>query len=265
MWCKQCRQDVPGSATVVVGQFVCPRCSQTLAEESHGSKPADNERRSATREMEFEAPPRPWDPPLDPDDFDWDQNIKTLRALTAEIAPSLANREPIASSIAGDDALRTASKSSGRKIRRIDREHAPAHARHRSFGAALTWLVIWCSATAVVAGVVVVGWAIQHARTDLSVQGQWIAGAGLAGFLIGILMQLERIWHVSRRALDRIDELDDRLARFEESSLLRPRNEASSHLSYGHLVDGATPHIMLADIKSQLDLLTLKLSNRQAA
>ena len=34
MWCKQCGQDVPGSATSRAGRFLCPRCGGILAIEA---------------------------------------------------------------------------------------------------------------------------------------------------------------------------------------------------------------------------------------
>lgn len=267
MWCKNCRQDVPGMATAALGQFCCPRCSQVLVGTAEGisAESGSSQPDFGAHGISLEAPPRPAEPPLDPDDFDWDQNIKSLQALAAEIAPALAtrHRESAFGPRHEPGARHGPLMASPQPIATIRPRHS---ATRRSIGSILTWLVIWSSVTAFVAGGVMMAWSLRMDRGERWTEGLIFAGTGLAGLLIGILLQLERVWIASRYTLDRLDDLDVRLGQMEEAAALSAiRHSTPAQAFYGHYAEGAAPHVLLADLKGQLDLLALKLSSRRAA
>jgi hypothetical protein len=113
-------------------------------------------------------------------------------------------------------------------------------------------------------GGVLLGWSFLAGRADLWNLGIPIAVGGQIALLIGLVLQLERIWQNNRYAVEKLDEVDERLADMHHSqALLQVNHGSAAQAFYAHMADGANPSMLLADLKGQLDLLAVKLSERR--
>ena len=122
----------------------------------------------------------------------------------------------------------------------------------------MVWAIISLSLAAFSCGAVLVGWAQFVGRPDLWDLGLPLVLSAQAGLLIGLALLLERIWIDSHKATEKIDAMDDRL---EDLKMPGTTHATSGPAFYAQLADGASPHLLLADLKSQLDVLAVKIAD----
>ena len=83
-----------------------------------------------------------------------------------------------------------------------------------------------------------------------------ITVVGQAGLLLGLILQLERIWQGNRYTAHKLEHVDKQLDDLRQTaSILGMSHSSASQAFYSHLTQGASPHILLADLKGQMDLL----------
>jgi hypothetical protein len=138
-----------------------------------------------------------------------------------------------------------------------DGDGSPARVRAAGFlGALLGYLGV--AGLAVGAGLLWYGHV--ESRPELEQPGWQAVMAGQIGLLVG---WAALVWSGSRTSdrnlRRRVAELSDRLAALESS---RSMNDTAAHSFYHHLAAGAPTHLLLADLKGQLDLLATRLASR---
>ena len=111
-------------------------------------------------------------------------------------------------------------------------------------------------------GAVLAGWSLIANRPDLWSIGLPTVLGGQAVLLLGLIFQLEGLWHTHRRTHRVLDDLDERMAELKRATtLMTTAYNTPSQSFYTHMADGATPQMLLADLKGQLDLIALKMAN----
>ena len=126
------------------------------------------------------------------------------------------------------------------------------------------WLLLSLGVALFACGGALIGFSLMGDREELWNVGTPLALAGQAAFLIGLVLQLDVIWHQSRLTSRSVSHLDDRLAKlqdFRESS--EQTSNQPAHAFYQDMADGASPQVLLNDLKGQLDLLADKLTRSQ--
>jgi hypothetical protein len=121
---------------------------------------------------------------------------------------------------------------------------------------------------------VAVGMTVFGAGTALSIwalvgeqPGWWGVGlplclAGQTLLLVGLAVQVESTWAEQRAAQEVVARLRDDLERIERATtLLAGSHSLPAQSFYVHFAQRASPHILLADLKNQLDLLTMRLAD----
>ena len=89
--------------------------------------------------------------------------------------------------------------------------------------------------------------------------------AGLVWLVLGIVLQLERIWQNSRHAVRKLDQVKSQLNHLERTTtMLGTTHGSAAQAFYAHMAEQADPQYLLADLKGQLDLLALSISRRSA-
>ncbi len=114
---------------------------------------------------------------------------------------------------------------------------------------------------ALVCGGVLAGWSILGGRADLWGLGVPIALGGQFVLLLGLVLQLDRLWLDSRKASAKLEQVDNKLRELKQTTTLLGTGHGTPGAFYAHFAEGASPSLLLTDLKSQLDLLALKLSN----
>jgi hypothetical protein len=128
-----------------------------------------------------------------------------------------------------------------------------------SFSGALTWLSLSAGTAAFVCGGVLLGWSIVTGRQELWTIGTPVALGGQVALLIGLVLQLDRLWHDSRHAAAKLDTVDEQLQKVRTATSLLGTTVGPSSSFYAHLAGGAGPQLLLSDLKGQLDLLALRM------
>lgn len=115
-----------------------------------------------------------------------------------------------------------------------------------------------------VCGGVLVGWSVVAGRPDLWNFGLPTALLGQIALLAGLVLQLERIWSDYRETASKLERVDDQLHELKTTTTMLGTNQSSPGTSfYAHMAGGAGPQVLLADLKSQLDLLAVKISQHE--
>ena len=256
MWCNRCQQDVPGTGSVDGDQFHCPRCGQTLCADVSTAATTAGQRAEDQSHI----------PCGEYDGWELDQQLQhigrvlgnekthecrckdTHRRETARLDPPHLSPSP--------SHLRPTGEPTGLPV-----GDAP---RGRSALATLTWGVLSLGTMTLVCGGILLGWSMITGRSELWTIGLPVAIGGQIALLIGLILQLERLWHDSRHAADRLKAVDEQLHDLKTTTTLLGTGHASpGGAFYAHMADGAGPQLLLTDLKGQLDLLALKIGNEK--
>ena len=280
MWCRNCQQDVPGiAAPDDSGVVCCARCNTEIAgsevESATAGIPwdADSEPASEFVPHQFSAQHAQDQAPVTSllDEWELDDDVRSAQRILGSLS---ADGQMLAAPGDYQAAPSTTSSSAsigwqlppgyagGMPPLRVDDAHSPApKKRVERRSSPLAWLALSLGLMAFVCGVVLLIWAYATARPDLWSLGIPLTLSGQAGLLLGLVMQLEGLWQTNRKTSDTLGDLDDRLKDLRHTTTMMGTTHSSAAQSfYAHMAEGASPQIMLADLKGQLDLLAMKMS-----
>jgi len=101
-------------------------------------------------------------------------------------------------------------------------------------------------------------------RAELWNLGIPVVMVGQIGLLIGLVWLLEGLWQSHHTNANTLGALDDRLKDLKQTTAMMGTTHSSAAQSfYAHMADGASPQLMLADLKGQLDMLAMKLAKER--
>jgi hypothetical protein len=272
MWCQSCAQDVPGVPSLEAGEFSCPRCGVVLA-------PALPHLRTPVRPQ----PDRPAPPVAAPpattieapdscpplyDDWEMDEELRRIeRVLKAtcpgEFDPPPPHEEKAYRLDAAHGSPPTAPHSPAPKGYTFKPKpvHRPA-ATPTEGGvllAATTWGFLSLGTTAFVCGGILLCWSVVAARPELWTIGMPVGLGGQIALLVGLVLQLDRLWQENRKAAAKLHDVDEQLHELKTTTTLLGTTHGPSGTFYAHMAGGASPQLLLTDLKGQLDLLAMKL------
>jgi hypothetical protein len=114
-------------------------------------------------------------------------------------------------------------------------------------------------------GGALLAWSFVGKWTELWTLGVPIEVAGQASVLLGVMLQLERIWQNSRYAVRKLEQFGAQLCNLQQTAAtLGATHTSAAQAFYAHMADDADPHLLLADLKGQLDLVAMSISKRSA-
>ena len=138
----------------------------------------------------------------------------------------------------------------------------PSATQPTARGTGIVWVALSLGTMALVCGGILLGWSTFAGRQELWSIGLPIALFGQIGLVVGLILQLERMWNDSRRSAEKLETVDRQLGDLKNTTaMLGTTHNGPSTAFYSHLVDGASPRILLTDLKSQLDLLAIKMGD----
>jgi len=107
-------------------------------------------------------------------------------------------------------------------------------------------------------------WSLVAGRQELWNVGLPPALVGQIALLVGLVLQIDRLWYDSRQAAAKLDDVDQQVHDLTNTTRLLGANQGpASATFYSHLAGGAGPQLLLTDLKSQLDLLAMKLAQEE--
>jgi hypothetical protein len=247
MWCKICRQDVPALRSGERQTLCCPRCGKALGTDS------DTMADTATPSGKLS----------DYDGWELDEQLAHIQRVLHS------------GSLTGHGR----STTDRREMARFDppqaglpTHHAPRNrpgkkrksSRRRSISAFFTWSVISFGAMSLVCGGALLIWSLVTGRQELWNVGLPPALVGQIALLVGLVLQIDRLWYDSRQAAAKLDDVDQQVHDLTTTTMLLGANQGpASATFYSHLAGGAGPQLLLTDLKSQLDLLAMKLAQEE--
>jgi len=235
MWCKQCRQDVPALPSADKQNYCCPRCGETICvESSYDGWEMDEQLRHAERVLQ----------------------INKVRGREAE---SIYRREASRFDLphAGPAAWHVPAASP-------PKERTTCAADRGSVLGAFTWLALSLGTASFVCGGILLGWSLATGRQELWTVGLPVALAGQVALLVGLVLQLDRLWHDNRAAAAKLDNVDQQLHELKTATTLLSTSQGpAASVFYSHFAGGAGPQLLLTDLKSQIDLLAMKIAQQE--
>jgi hypothetical protein len=134
----------------------------------------------------------------------------------------------------------------------------------RKRSSTMAWLILSLGLMSFVCGSVLLGWSLVGRRGDLWNVGMPFALVGQFGLLLGLVLQLDNLWQANRRTTETLNQVDERLEEINHATtLLQTYNSTPGQSFYVHMAENAHPHLLLADLTGQLDLLATKLSQQR--
>lgn len=122
------------------------------------------------------------------------------------------------------------------------------------------WAALSLGFMMLVCGGTLLGWSVLAVRPELWPVGLPIAIGGQLALLVGLVLQLDRLWWHNRHTADKLDTVDRQVRDLRHAtSLLGTTHSSPAASFYAHFAGGAHPKLLLTDLKSQLDLLAVKI------
>jgi hypothetical protein len=271
MWCIHCRQDVPALSPGGWQTFCCPRCGEAICDTpSVAADPvaaealAGNSSRGNTAAATAVAGSSP--PYFDAWEFD-EQLRHIERVLQLAKAQGLPRGAADRSETDRRDAPHAGPPEWHRSLAEERRKAKSAargngRRRHGVFTRTVTWTVLLLGTTSFVCGVALLGWSMVSHQSELWTIGLPIAAVGQVALLVGLVLQIEGLWHDNHATVVKLNDVDDKLQELKTTTTqLDAAHGPAASTFYSHLANGASCQILLTDLKSQIDLLATKIAD----
>jgi len=273
MWCKSCQQDVPALSSGHTGSYSCPRCGAGLCDGGHP--------RPATQTRAVDAPPQARTGPKEaafeggdsrPPAYDGWELEQQLRHIERLLRIDRLERHEHGAA-AGSEQIRFDAAHAGplgwhypaAMRARADRNRRAAGSRApEAWLPVLTWLVLAVGLMGSACGGALLAWAAAAGRQELWAIGIPVGLGGQIVLVLGLILQLDRLWHNHRHTAEKLDHVDERLDDLNKTTTLLGASRGAPSSSFpSHMAGSLSPQLLLADLKSQLDLLTVKLAQAE--
>jgi hypothetical protein len=128
-------------------------------------------------------------------------------------------------------------------------------------GQFLAWLTALCGASVLGTGLGTVSWSLSAGRADVwnLALGLTLIGQGL--LIFGLVLIAARLWRNSRYASHKLIDVHAKLGQLQQTADALTAMRSGAPAFYAELVRGASPQMLLANLKGQLDQLATRLSN----
>jgi len=127
-----------------------------------------------------------------------------------------------------------------------------------------SWTLITIGLMAFVCGGVLLAFSLLYERDHFWRIGLPLVLGGQAALILGLVLQMEGLWHSSQQTTHTLDQLDNRLDELQHATTtLSTTHTPPAATFYAHYAQGASPHLLLADLKGQLDLLAMKMAEQR--
>ena len=258
MWCRNCQQDVPAIGSTDGSAARCARCHKSFTgdpvtkttESAQGASPLTSVR--AKPELKTD-----WLEKALLDDWELEDELNEAQQLVA----SLGAGERVNPAIRFDSAHVPGENREADPLRQSSKKPRQSRASHNSF---FSWCMLSIGLMAFVFGAVLIGWSIAEDRPDLWRLGLPFTLGGQATLIVGLVFQLDGLWRSNREASETLNELDSQLDDLRHAtSMLSTTHSSPAQSFYLHLAEGASPNLLLADLKGQLDLLAARLADKR--
>jgi hypothetical protein len=258
MWCKECRQDVPALPSGEKQMLRCPRCGENLCAEPQ--KAADRDSANCRAGESVTAPFFAIKQPPAYDGWKLDEELQHIHRVLH------VGKSTESEAVASRSAARFDPPQAGPPAHHLSTSNRPGKRRKKvgrrgSVSGVLAWFVFALGIASSACGGILLGWSLATGRQELWNVGLPVALAGQVALLAGLVLQINRLWHDNRAAASKLDDVDEQIHELKTTTMLLSTSQGpASATFYSHLASGASPQLLLTDLKSQLDLLAMKIA-----
>jgi hypothetical protein len=254
MWCKYCRQDVPAQTAPAKQRLCCPRCGGDI--EGHHHRPEARSFAGDQGEVGVPWAAGPADAQPRYDGWEMDEQLRHIERMLRSAEGPRRERRIDFGHVGQPPWHASALRSSS--VRR-----SPASRAHGLVLTICTWFFLALGTTCSLGGGTLLAWSVVDGRQQLWTVGLAATLLGQIILLVALTLQTGRLWRHSRRSAAKLDSVDEQLRELKTSATLpgAPEGPGSSAF-YSHLAGGASPALLLADLKSQIDLVALKIARQ---
>jgi hypothetical protein len=264
MWCSTCHQDVPIVPHEATGRKVCARCQRPLRvrKPPHASAICDgglplDEPAAATAAATL--------PRVD----DWSVRQR-LRQLDRELRRSaLATSTGVNSFPQGPRRFDPPQLNLDQLAQAVVPSFTPAVAassisrsRRTERGQILIWLIVFVGVVILAGGAGLVAWSLstrQMIYWNLAI-GLTLGGQGL--LIFGLVLAVSRLWRNSRYASGKLQDVHARLSQLQHTAeSITATRSAGAPAFYAELVRSASPQVLAANLKGQIDQLATRIGS----
>jgi hypothetical protein len=192
-------------------------------------------------------------------DDGWESG-EQLRDIERVLYPA---RRKAAGAADGCEAVRCDPPHAGLPHRHLPSADEPAtdRAAHGSKTTAFAWLTLVLGSGGFVGGACVLAWSLTIGQQEMWRIGLPLMLSGQVVLLLGLALQIDRLRREGREAAARLGNVHQRLDDLKTATTLLGSSHGPSATSfYSHFASGASPQLLLSDLKSQLDLLAMKIA-----
>jgi hypothetical protein len=270
MWCTTCQQEVPGVSHAATGHTVCSRCQRPKPKSNNEPQRADHICDDGIALDEPAAALAAAAAPLS--SRDW-ANQSRVRSLGRELRrPPYAVMSSV-NSISFDRHRLDPPQNLFDPIEPIAAPPipsvSPAHAaasngrRRRSEKAQmLAWLVVLAGAIILMAGIGLITWSLYAKQLEFWNLAIGLALGGQGTLILGLVLVVSRLWRNSRYAANKLHDVHTRLGQLQHTAdALAAMRAGGAPAFYADLVRGASPQVLLANLKGQLDQLATRIGS----
>jgi len=268
MWCSTCQQETPGLANATSGRIVCSRCQAPLQKHK-----APYTTRICDDGLALDEPARTQTAAATPfrtDDWAARQRVRSAVRELRRPNPTTGNAP---NRIAADqrrfdppqDLFANIELATTPTIATLaPQSFASELAQKRSSagGQVIAWLVVTIGVATLASGVGLIAWSLSTAQMLYWNYAVGLATAGQGALIFGLVLVISRLWRSSRYSAAKLQDVHTRLGQLQQSSeTLAATRTGGAPAFYADLVRGASPHVMLANLKGQVDQLATRVAS----
>ncbi len=125
----------------------------------------------------------------------------------------------------------------------------------------VAWLIVLVGSLALAAGVGLIAWSLSAKQMLYWNLALGLALGGQGTLILGLVLVVSRLWRHSRYAAGKLQDVHVRLGQLQQTAevLKTMRAGGGAPAFYAELARGASPHMLLTNLKGQLDQLATRL------
>ncbi len=257
MWCSNCQQDVPAIGRSGTTKLACTRCHSALPPPhavgiSEAGIALDDE--VALEVVDSR-------PPLVADDWQLRRRTRELGRKLRHDTAGPQRRVDSPQNLFADLAEQTASPiiDPGSYNRPTPTANSPSP----EFGQFVAWFVTFIGFTTLATGLGTIAWSIAHGGSDYWDHALALTLAGQGVLIFGLVLVVTRLWRNSRYASHKLQDVHADLGQLQRTAdALTAMRSGGAPAFYAELVRGASPQMLLTNLRGQLDQLATRLNGQ---
>jgi hypothetical protein len=138
-----------------------------------------------------------------------------------------------------------------------------SQARRGEGGQLTAWLIVLAGTLLLAGGIGLIAWSLSAKQLQYWNLALGLTLGGQGTLIVGLVLVVSRLWRNSRHAAGKLQDVLARLGQLQQAAdALATTRGGGAPAFYADLVRGASPHVLLANLKGQVDQLATRIGSR---